>query len=144
METKIFSLSDLDKFTKNISKNLKGGEILALSGELGAGKTAFTKLLLKNSGVRKTVTSPTFVLMIPYEAKGKTFYHLDLYRLEGFKALEAMGMEDVWGKKENVVIIEWADKIKKHLPKKAIEIHFEIVDNYRNLTIKNAPKYFKN
>lgn len=144
MEITIFTLKDLDKFAKKFSAGLKGGEVIALNGELGAGKTAFTKLLLKNLGVKKTVTSPTFVLMIPYRTGKKTLYHLDLYRLEGFKALEAMGIKDLWGRKENILIIEWADKIKRRLPKNTIYINFEIVDNYRKLTIKNAPKSFNN
>ena len=120
MQMRISSLSELDQFSKKFLKSLRGGEVIALQGILGAGKTAFSKKLLKNAGVKRTVVSPTFVLMLPYQTGKKTFYHLDLYRLKGFKEVAALGILDLWEKPENIFLIEWAEKIKTHLPKNTI------------------------
>ncbi len=142
----IKSLKELQKLASAIAKTLKGGEILALSGNLGAGKTTFTKLLLKELGIKSRIVSPTFVLMVPYSSKGKTYYHLDLYRTSSFNEVSALGIEDLWGTKENIFVIEWAERIKKHLPKKTISFRFEVSpfkNSERKIIIKNAPKKFK-
>lgn len=130
------SLKELKIFAGKFGKTLKGGEIIALQGELGAGKTTFTKFLLKSKGIRKKITSPTFVLMIPYEKSGKKFFHMDLYRTGSFKEVQALGVEDLWGKKDNIFIIEWADKIKKYLPAKTILIKFNIKNSGREISIQ--------
>ncbi len=146
MVVKIHSLKELQKFARGFAKTLKGGEVLALSGELGAGKTTFTKLLLKELGIKSKVVSPTFVLMVPYVHNKKTYYHLDLYRTASFKEISALGITELWGLKRNVFVIEWAERIKKHLPKNTIFLKFEIVslkNAERKITIKNAAKNFK-
>ncbi len=146
MLVKIHSLKELQEFARAVAKTLKGGEILALSGELGAGKTTFTKFLLKELGVKSRIVSPTFVLMVPYVHNKTTYYHLDLYRTSSFKEISALGLEELWGLKQNVFVIEWAERIKKHLPKNTIFLKFEIVslkEAQRKITIKNASKNFK-
>ena len=143
MVIEINSLKELETLAKKTAIALKGGEILALSGNLGAGKTTFTKMLLRAAGNRKNVTSPTFVLMLPYKAKGYTFYHMDLYRIASYKDVAALGIEDLWNKKQNVFIIEWAQKIKRKLPAKTISFNFKVADHTRKITIKNAPKSFE-
>lgn len=143
MEITVSTLDELERLAEKVMESLQGGEVLALTGELGAGKTAFAKKLLKAAGVKKNVASPTFVLMIPYKSRGRTFYHMDLYRLNGFKDLETLGVPELWTQKENIFLIEWAEKIKKDLPKSAIYFTFEIQDNKRKITIKNAPKRLK-
>ncbi len=146
MVVKIHSLKELKKFAQIVAKTLKGGEILALSGELGAGKTTFTKFLLKELGIKSRIVSPTFVLMVPYVHKKTTYYHLDLYRTSSFKEIAALGLEELWGLKDNVFIIEWAERIKKHLPKNTIYLKFEVFslkNTERKITIKNAKKNFK-
>ncbi len=143
MVIKIKSLSELQTLAKNIAKSLHGDEIVALIGELGAGKTTFTKALLKASGIKSKITSPTFVLMIPYKKAAQKFVHMDLYRLKNFADVKALGVEDSWGKKNNIYIIEWADKIKRQLPKKTIIFSFKIKGLTREITLKNVPKYFK-
>lgn len=124
-------LSQAQKFAVKIAKSLKGGEILALSGELGSGKTTFTKSLGKALGITQTITSPTFVMMqeyqIPRKASGKKFgwlYHLDLYRTDNFSEVKALGITEFWAKPETITVIEWADKIAKDLPKEAIVLNF--------------------
>ncbi|MDB4939719.1 MAG: tRNA ((37)-N6)-threonylcarbamoyltransferase complex ATPase subunit type 1 TsaE [Candidatus Doudnabacteria bacterium] len=148
MNIEILSLSELKMFAKKIATNLKGGETIALIGNLGAGKTTFTKLLLKASGVRKNITSPTFVIMLPYKTKHWTFYHIDLYRIGSYKEVQALGIPDNWNRRSNVFVIEWADLIKKHLPKNTIFLEFKVSESSdsttaRTITIKNASKVFQ-
>jgi tRNA threonylcarbamoyladenosine biosynthesis protein TsaE len=144
---KAYEISDikvLQEITKVLSKQIRGGEVFALTGELGSGKTTFCKYLLKSRGVTKTVTSPTFILMAPYSKGKTTFYHLDLYRIADYKEAQALGIEELWQKPENVFLIEWADKIKNHLPNSTIYLHFSIDQNgKRQLRVRNAPEYIK-
>jgi tRNA threonylcarbamoyladenosine biosynthesis protein TsaE len=121
-------LADSKALARKIAPRLHGGEILALIGPLGSGKTTFTKELAGRLKVKTKVTSPTFTLMHRFPAKvGKTkifLYHLDLYRTKNFKEVKTLGLEEFWAKPATVTVIEWADKIKKHWPKKTIAIYF--------------------
>ena len=113
---------------RELAPKLRGGEILALVGPLGSGKTTFTKALAKELGIRKSVTSPTFTIMNRYPLKKIPnclfLYHLDLYRTNSFPEVEQLGITEVWATPETVTILEWADKIQDHLPKKTIFIYF--------------------
>jgi tRNA threonylcarbamoyladenosine biosynthesis protein TsaE len=110
------------------AKTLKGGEILALIGPLGSGKTTFTKALGQALKIRHKITSPTFTLMhvFPLRLPGKAaaLYHLDLYRTKNFREVKALGITETWGKADTITVIEWADKIKRHLPKKTRLLYF--------------------
>jgi tRNA threonylcarbamoyladenosine biosynthesis protein TsaE len=122
---KFLSSSEKDTFAfaKNFSNKLIGGEIIALVGDLGAGKTIFTKGLAKGLGIKKNIASPTFILMKIYNVNQnnniKFLAHLDAYRIKNADSLLAIGLKDYLGKSDTVTVIEWADKIKKILPKKA-------------------------
>lgn len=109
-------------FAKDFSKKLTGGVILGLTGNLGAGKTVFTKGLAAGLGIKKRLASPSFVLMKIYPVskheKIKFFVHLDAYRIKSAADLIAIGLNEYAGRPDAVVIIEWADKIKTILPKK--------------------------
>ncbi|MDD4900981.1 MAG: tRNA (adenosine(37)-N6)-threonylcarbamoyltransferase complex ATPase subunit type 1 TsaE [Patescibacteria group bacterium] len=108
-------------FAKKISKKLNGGEIIGLVGDLGAGKTVFTKGLARGLGVKKTVISPTFVLMRVYSLKRaniRWLLHIDAYRLKSPKDLLAIGADEYFNRPDAVTVIEWADKIKKILPRR--------------------------
>jgi tRNA threonylcarbamoyladenosine biosynthesis protein TsaE len=112
-------------FAKKFASRLKGGEIIGLGGELGAGKTIFAKGLAAGLGIKKNITSPTFALMKVYKIRGgkiKKFIHIDAYRLKKPKDIISLGVQEYFNRLENVIIIEWADKIKKILPKKTIYI----------------------
>lgn len=88
--------------------------VVGLSGHLGAGKTAFTKLVAKELGVDETVTSPTFVIMKIYETKSTVFprlVHIDAYRLEQRQELEAIRWEDLVADKNNLIIVEWPENV---------------------------------
>lgn len=124
-------LSQATKKAHTLAQKLRGGEILALSGDLGSGKTTFTKALAKKLGVRQTVTSPTFVIMQQYPTKLKTadkkpiwLYHLDLYRADNFNEVADLGLTQLWARPNVITVIEWSDKIQSHLPKQAIHLNF--------------------
>ena len=112
---------------KEIASNLGGGEVFALSGELGSGKTTFVQGFAEGLGITARIISPTFILMRKYKVGDKDFYHIDLYRLEGNIENEVinLGLSDLWEKPENIVVIEWAEKIKNMIPKSAKWIKFE-------------------
>ena len=104
-----------------------GGEVLALTGNLGSGKTTFIQGLAEGLGVSTRVISPTFILLRKYSLGEMSFYHVDLYRLETGVEEEALnlGLSDIWGRKDNIVAVEWAEKVKRLIPKSALWITFE-------------------
>lgn len=118
---------------KKIGSDLKGGEILALVGDLGAGKTTFIQGLAKGLNINQKIISPTFILMRKYN----NFYHLDLYRLEDNleEEIRNLGLTDIWEDKKNIIVIEWAEKIKDFLPSRTRWVNFESIgDNERKIT----------
>lgn len=127
MEFTTNSASETKSLGKTLASDLVGGEVFALSGELGSGKTTFVQGFAEGLGVKARIISPTFILMRKYGVGDKNFYHTDLYRLEGNIDNEVinLGLGDVWAKPENIVVIEWAEKIEKMIPKVAKWIKFE-------------------
>lgn len=128
MEVLTKSAEDTQKLGQEIGLSLKGGEILALVGDLGTGKTTFMQGLAKELGIKKQIISPTFILMRTYQISDeKNLYHLDLYRFEKNvdQELINLGITDIWERPENIVVIEWADKAKGFLPEKTKWIYFE-------------------
>ncbi len=115
---------------------------MALSGNLGSGKTTFVQGLARGLGIKQRIISPTFILMRQYEGvggHGGKFYHIDLYRLEDNieQELRNLGIEEILGKAENIVAIEWAEKVKEILPDNTIWISFEnLGDERRKITIR--------
>lgn len=103
------------EYAKKFAKNLIGGEIIGLKGDLGAGKTVFTKGIAASLGVKENVNSPTFVIMKIYELKNKTggikkLIHIDAYRLKKNEEIKNLGIEDFINK-DNLIIIEWPENI---------------------------------
>lgn len=101
----------------------KNAVVIGLSGDLGAGKTTFVKGMARGLGMRHKVISPTFILMrnFPIRGRYRKMYHIDAYRVEE-RALKQLGLDDIVNDPRNVVIIEWADRVRKSLPKGAIMI----------------------
>jgi tRNA threonylcarbamoyladenosine biosynthesis protein TsaE len=132
------SSEETKKLARNFAKKLKGGEIIALFGDLGSGKTTFVQGLAKGLGVKERITSPTFVILNLHKAKkGLQLAHFDLYRLNNEAELEGIGATDYLGKKNIISVIEWPEKAKKLLPKNTIWITFEHIDeNKRKITFK--------
>jgi len=129
---KVITLSEKQTLdlSKKIAKELKGGETIALIGELGAGKTIFTKGIANGLGIKKIITSPTFVLMKVYPInlnnnKIKTLCHIDAYRLNSGKDLIDIGINDYLGQKNTITIIEWADQVEDILPINTIFVKIE-------------------
>lgn len=124
---------------KKLAADLKGGELLALTGELGSGKTTFAQGLAKGLGIKQRIISPTFILMRKYDLGSKNFYHVDLYRLEDNVEREVrnLGIEEIWDDPKNIIVIEWAEKIKNMLPKNKMWIEFEnLGEDKRKITVK--------
>ncbi|MDP3732922.1 MAG: tRNA (adenosine(37)-N6)-threonylcarbamoyltransferase complex ATPase subunit type 1 TsaE [Candidatus Daviesbacteria bacterium] len=125
----------------------KKGAVVALEGELGAGKTVFAKGFAKALGIKSKIKSPTFVLMKKYVSRGTNLYHLDCYRISDHKDLKIPELKEILDMphhykdrlctKTVFVIIEWAERVRKILPKKHIKIHIDhISKNKRKITIK--------
>ena len=117
MATRILAtLADTAAFAKEVALSCKGGEVLGLIGDLGAGKTAFTQLLAQSLGVVREVKSPTFTLMQCYptgeaaQAQGiARLCHVDAYRIADEKELRGIGIEEYAGDPQTVTVVEWAD-----------------------------------
>lgn len=107
----------------------RGGIIIALQGNLGAGKTTFVQGFARGLGIKRRMMSPTFIIMrrfkIPRNKRFKNLYHIDAYRIKKIDSLEAIGLEEVLADPTAIVLIEWPEKIDKALLKKAIWITFE-------------------
>ena len=140
MEINTKNASETKEFGKKFGAGLKGGEVIALSGDLGAGKTTFVQGLAEGVGIDERIMSPTFLLMREHSIKfGGKLYHIDLYRLESNveQEIENLGISDFWSKSENLVVIEWAEKAKETLPSNTTWIKFENIDeNIRKITIE--------
>lgn len=111
----------------------EGAVVIALIGDLGAGKTTFTQGFAEGLGIKKRLVSPTFIIVRRYELDGENFtnfYHSDVYRFDGNEKREManLGMDDLMSDPENIVLIEWADKVKEHLPKQTKFIYFKNMD----------------
>lgn len=135
-----------EKETFNLAKGLAesfiGGEVICLEGNLGAGKTAFSKGIAAGLGYDKNVNSPTFVVMKVYtisdNIKGvKHLAHIDAYRLESAEEIFTIGADEYFNKKNAITIIEWPKNITKALPLNAIWINIDIVsETERLITLK--------
>ncbi len=124
-----------------VKKNKKrtSAIVLGFCGDLGTGKTTLTQEIAKILGIKEKVISPTFVIMKSYQLKAgscKLFIHIDAYRLENEKELLKLGWKELINNPENLIIVEWADKIKKILSKDTVYVCLEhINENSRVLDI---------
>lgn len=140
------SLEETKIIAKKFAAQLQGGDIVILSGELGAGKTAFTKGLAEYFGIEKEITSPTFTLMNVYDRDPnfhlddnvKKIIHIDTYRLKNAQELIDIGALDYIGAPGTITTIEWPEKISELLAnKKTIAVTIEhISENERKIIIK--------
>jgi tRNA threonylcarbamoyladenosine biosynthesis protein TsaE len=129
---------------KRIGHLLHAGDVVALTGELGTGKTHLIKGLAAGTGIRKSsyVSSPSFTFIHEYSGK-VPFYHIDLYRLESEKEAEALGLEEYLGS-AGITAIEWADKISARLPQERLLIRLFYVDDHsRSIEISGTGKHYE-
>lgn len=149
------TIQDTNELAAVVVARLRGGEVLALSGPLGSGKTTFVQFLAKALGVKRTVKSPSFVLLQTYKINlerrthptsprttglrgarnAELLCHVDCYRLKSAKELDALGLHDYLGKPNIITVIEWAEKIKKALPPKTIWLKFKYTKTGRDVKI---------
>ena len=127
---------------KKLAAQAKPGQIFALIGDLGVGKTIFTKGMAAGLGISEPVNSPTFTIVQVYEQGRMPFYHFDVYRIGDIEEMEEIGYEDYFYG-EGLTMIEWADLIEEILPEKRTEIRIE-KDlekgfDYRKVTICEVP-----
>lgn len=125
------------KIAKDFAKVLKGGEILLLKGDLGAGKTAFTKGIAKALEVKAIITSPTFTIMNEYKSGKLELYHFDMYRIEDVSELKELGFEQYIGNSKGIACVEWFEKTPELFSNRStILIEFEkLNENKRKITI---------
>lgn len=116
---------------KKVAKNLKKGNIIILSGDLGSGKTKFTEGVLTYFGLQNEISSPTFTIVNEYNANNINIYHFDVYRLSDVDEFEAIGGEEYFEK--GICIIEWGELIEPILPENYVKITFS-----RNLENENT------
>lgn len=128
------------KIAQDIIKKFKKQSVFALYGNLGSGKTCFTQGLTKALKIKEKISSPTFVILKIYQGRFQNtklkIYHFDCYRIKKAKEILDLGFKDILKEKNRIIIIEWADRIKKILPKKRIDIWFKfgIKENERKIT----------
>jgi tRNA threonylcarbamoyladenosine biosynthesis protein TsaE len=129
--------------SKANSATNKRALVIALSGDLGAGKTTFIQGFLKGLGVKKRSPSPTFIIFrrhaIPKKRSQLSVYHMDAYRLKNAKTLGALDFKKILANPENILLIEWGEKIKKALPKETIWLTFSHgqKENQRKIEVEN-------
>lgn len=133
MNYKIISNSDMDtiELAQNIESEKFPNMVICMEGDLGSGKTLFTKAFAKSMGISENITSPTFNIIKEYDGEeGYKLYHMDVYRLSESK--EDIGISEYLNK-GGVTIIEWADLISDILPKDRLDIRIKIVDENKRV-----------
>tara|TARA_B100000029_G_scaffold51762_1_gene47030 strand:- start:1404 stop:1841 length:438 start_codon:yes stop_codon:yes gene_type:complete len=129
----IITNNDLEtqKLGINFSKIINNGDVIALNGDLGSGKTTFMKGVLNGLGYKEEVTSPTYTLINEYRTKFNVI-HLDCYREQNLNRWLNIGLLDYFND-NNIIFIEWAEKINSILPNKKINLFFEVIDSNKRL-----------
>lgn len=108
--------------------------VVGLEGDLGGGKTTFLQGFAKGLGMKGRILSPTFIII----RRQDNFYHIDCYRLRGYRELLSLGFKKIITDPKNIVVIEWADRVKEIIPAGAVWVTFEFVDrNKRRIVIKS-------
>lgn len=126
-EVRVTSLEETNQLAKKIASKLSVPAIITLSGDLGAGKTTFTKGLAKALGINATITSPTFTILKSYE-EAVTLHHIDAYRLEGI--VQDLGFEEIFDE-DAICVVEWFDYIEYALPKERLQVSISLDGNDR-------------
>ena len=133
MEYKVTTRSEMEtiELAQNFESEKFPNMIICLDGELGSGKTMFTKGIANALGITETITSPTFTIIKEYDGE-LPLYHMDVYRLDG--NTDGIGIEDYFNK-GGVVVIEWASTIKDILPDERLDIKFKVAGENKRILI---------
>ena len=119
---------------RELATQLPRPGLVFLTGNLGAGKTTLTKGIVDGLGVAppEEVSSPTFTLVHEY---GSGVFHIDLYRIETPRELASLGLEDLWDRDDALVLIEWGERFREHLPEPNVDIRIETQGGNRTITV---------
>ncbi|OIK08455.1 tRNA (adenosine(37)-N6)-threonylcarbamoyltransferase complex ATPase subunit type 1 TsaE [Bacillus sp. MUM 13] len=128
------SAEETDQFAMELAKHLIAGDVLALEGDLGAGKTAFTKGLAKGLGVTRNVNSPTFTIIKEYQGR-LPLYHMDVYRVS--EGEEDLGFDEYFNG-DGVTVVEWAHLIEGQLPAELLQIQILRLDETKRRFVFEA------
>ena len=135
------SSEETKKLGKKIVEKLNGRNFLAFYGNLGSGKTTFIQGLSEGLGIKRRIISPTFIIVRHYDLAGEKygfgyFYHIDLYRTATRNDLLTIGLDEIINDKNNLIALEWAEKMEGLLPKQRIELRFEYLgQEKRKITV---------
>lgn len=136
MKKTLENLEDVKEFARDVAEivarfHLDKARIISLKGDLGAGKTTFSKMFGEVIGVKESIQSPTFVLMKFYDVSFghfKKMVHIDAYRIESDEEILRLGLAEILKNKENLVLIEWPERIESLIPENTLEIVFTHID----------------
>ncbi len=134
---------ETEKLGETLAREVKGSKVIALIGDLGGGKTTFIKGFARGLGIKHNITSPSFLIMREYPVDKKNIkklYHFDAYKIKDPREFLDLGFNEVLKEKEKIILIEWADRVKKILPKEYLTIKFEFLGKKkRKVTFKSSP-----
>lgn len=138
MEILVHDFDEMEALAKKLINNIKcsekGATVIGLQGDLGSGKTTFTQLCAKTLGITEPLTSPTFVIIKRYTCTSdclktiSNFVHIDAYRLSEAHELEVLGFDELKKDSQNLIFLEWPEKVEGTLPDDIINLKFEFVD----------------
>ena len=128
-----FGEKGTNKLAKKFAQQLSNGDFVVFNGDLGAGKTVFTRAILREKNVKNNITSPTFTILNEYNEGENNFYHFDMYRLTDESEIDNIGFFDAINDKNGIVFVEWAEKISSYLP-----------PHYKKITIVKLGKNTRN
>ncbi len=135
------SVQETQQIARELAGQLHSGDVIAYTGGLGMGKTAFTQGLAQGLGIDMPVSSPTFALVNEYRSKNITLYHFDMYRVESFEDLYSTGFFDYLDQ-GGILAIEWSENIAGVLPEETITVAFtRIDDNTRKIQIEGGGRF---
>ena len=141
-QTKKLGEAEAEEFFRMETK--KNALTLGLEGDLGGGKTTFLQGFARGLGLKEKILSPTFVILKRFKIKDlrfKNFYHIDCYRIKKPKELLSLGFKEIISNPQNIVAVEWADRIRKIMPKNTIWVIFEFINkNKRKIVMKKNDK----
>ena len=136
---------------EEISKICKKGDVLAISGNMGVGKTTFVKYFIQKITKAKSVPSPSYNIILPYQSKYSTIFHMDAWRLQNHNEALSLGITEMFD--DAIFLIEWAEKIKVILPTNCLKLLIKDIKNKKciviegnevwNMRLKNIKNYEK-
>ena len=125
MKKRILNFKEMDRLASKVAESLENGGVLGLIGNLGTGKTTFTKRICKYFGITENVKSPTFTYVIEYTSGRRPVYHFDVYRIMNPGEIYEIGFEDYIGEESSIIIVEWADNIIDEMPENTVYVEIE-------------------